>query len=244
MKRVILQLIQNLLTADGTVVTRGSTYENKQLPKAFLEHITARYGGTRLGAQEIHAEILEETAGALWQRSSIRYQEPHQPLERVVIGVDPAMSHGPESDETGIIAVGRREGTFYVVADRSGRYRPEAWAQQVVLLYEELQAHAVVVEVNAGGEMVQHLLAQYAPHMALRTVRARTGKHVRAEPVVALYEQQRVWHIRPFRTLERQLCSYVPGRHKKSPDRLDALVWGITDLLQGPGAKRPRIWHV
>ncbi len=229
-------LIKNLMTRDDTHVTRGSTFDNSaNLAPAFLAEVTARYEGTRLGRQELHAEILDDVDGALWSRDMLDdHRVTETPaLTRLVIAVDPAISSTAESAETGIIAVGvddRQHG--YVLHDRTTRGTPHEWAQQAVALYHTLKADRIIAESNQGGDMVKHTLATVDPNAPVRLVHASRGKRTRAEPVAALYEQGRIHHVGAFNDLEDQLCSWVPGEGA-SPDRLDALVWGFTELLVG-----------
>jgi phage terminase large subunit-like protein len=229
-------LIKNLMTREDTHVTRGSTFDNSaNLAPAFLDEVTARYEGTRLGRQELHAEILDDVDGALWSRDMLDdHRVTETPaLTRLVIAVDPAISSTAESAETGIIAVGvddRQHG--YVLHDRTTRGTPHEWAQQAVALYHTLKADRIIAESNQGGDMVKHTLATVDPNAPVRLVHASRGKRTRAEPVAALYEQGRIHHVGAFNDLEDQLCSWVPGEGA-SPDRLDALVWGFTELLVG-----------
>ncbi len=167
-----------------------------------------------------------------------------QLYKRLVIGVDPALTCHSESDETGIIVTGLGMNDHgYVVEDFSGRYSPEGWALQVVGAYQHYQANHVIVEINAGGDMVTHTLRTIDPYIQIKDVRAISSKHLRAFPVSVLYKQRRIYHEKPFEKLEAQLCSYIPGVTKKSPDRMDALVWALTDLMLGLKDPVPHIWH-
>lgn len=241
-------LIRELVAERGKDVylTHGRTMENAaNLPPRVLATLTERYGGTRLGRQELDAELLSDTEGALWQYATLdaaRMTGPLPTLRRVVIGVDPALSHGPDSDETGIVAAGRGEdGLIYVLADRSGRYAPDGWARRVAALAEEVGASAVVAEVNAGGNLVERVLRTSAPHLPFRPARALRGKMERALPVAALYEQGRVRHAARFAALEDQMTRFCPDvLAAHSPDRVDALVWAITALTATPGGE-PRV---
>src|SRR5262249_51514647 len=157
-----------------------------------LDALTERYAGTRLGRQELDAELLEDTEGAYWNRTVIdacRVQSVPE-LKRVIVAVDPALSHGEDSDETGIVAAARgTDGLLYVLADWSGRHAPDAWAQRTVMLYQDMRAQMIVAEVNAGGELVEKMLRQIAPQILFKPVRALRGKAERAMPIAALYEQ-------------------------------------------------------
>jgi phage terminase large subunit-like protein len=227
-------------------VTRGSTYENRaNLAPAFLEQIIRKYEGTRLGRQELEAELLDDVAGALWSRSVIEAARAHaQPnLARVVVAIDPAATSTGEADETGIIVAGKDgAGQAWVLADASGRYPPTEWARTAIAAYRAHRADRIVAEVNNGGEMVEATLRVIDPNVPFAAVRASRGKTARAEPVAALYEQGRVRHLGVFPQLEDQMCCFVPaGRTdidmrgtRCSPDRVDALVWALTDLLLEP----------
>jgi phage terminase large subunit-like protein len=234
-----IPLIEKLLKSDDVVVTKGTTFENRDnLAPAFLDQIVKQFEGTRLGAQELYAQLLTEQQGALWQRDLIRYQEPPYEstglpnLLRIVIAIDPATTHHEESDETGIVIAGLSEDKYaYVLEDLSGRLSPGDWGQRVCEAYWRLKADRVVAEVNKGGDLVERILRSLDPTIPYKAVRATRGKYTRAEPIAALYEQGRIFHTHPFGLLETQLCTYVPGISTKSPDRLDALVWALTDLL-------------
>ena len=234
-----IPLIEKLLKSDDVVVTKGTTFENRSnLAPAFLDQIVKQFEGTRLGAQELYAQLLTEQQGALWRRDLIRYQEPPYDevglpkLLRIVIAIDPATTHHEESDETGIVIAGLSEDKCaYVLEDLSGRLSPGDWGQRVCDAYWRLKADRVVAEVNKGGDLVERILRNLDPTIPYKAVRATRGKYTRAEPIAALYEQNRIFHTHPFGLLETQLCTYVPGISTKSPDRLDALVWAFTDLL-------------
>src|SRR6516162_5506012 len=214
------KVIRDLLDDPTTIITRGTSYDNAtNLAPAFLAQIVKRYEGTRLGRQELNAEVLEDVPGALWNRKRLEeLRWPHfkavPELVRIVVAIDPAASSSEDADETGIILAGKdANGTGYVLGDYSGRYTPTQWAWRAIALYREHKADRIVAEVNNGGEMV------------------------RAEPVAALYEQRpgRVWHVGSFPRLEDQMCGFTTNFDRKtagfSPDRVDALVWAFTDLL-------------
>ena len=245
------KLVRELVARDGSDVrmTRGTTFENAEhLPAKMLDHLKIQYGGSRLGRQELDAEILEDTDGALWVRDAIdagRVKKPAAVLSRVIVAVDPAMSSGANADETGIIAAGLGEdGIIYILADWSCKRSPEGWARQVVQLYEEYGAQMIVAETNAGGELVERLLRQIMPTIFFKPVRAIRGKFDRAMPVAALYEQERVKHVGGFPKLEDQMVSFTPDNvAKKSPDRVDAMVWAVTEL-SSPTRGEPRIRRI
>lgn len=214
-------------------ITTGSTYDNSSnLPEAFFSQIVKKYEGTTLGQQELHAALLDEMPGALWGRDIIeqaRLKEAPQ-LRRIVVAIDPAVTHTSESDETGIIVAGIADnGHGYVLRDVSGRVSPDAWARRAVDAYHDLSADRIIGEQNNGGEMVRHTIKTVDDRVSYHAVLASKGKHTRAEPVAALYEQGKVHHIGSFPQLEDQMCTWVPG--EDSPDRMDALVWALTELM-------------
>jgi phage terminase large subunit-like protein len=227
-------------------MAHATTYANAQnLSRVFLDEIAAAYEGTRLGRQELHGELVEDVAGALWTRAMIersRIAAPqgfHETLDRIVVAVDPPATSGEGADECGIIVAGAMNGAdgavAYVLADRSaGGLSPRDWARRAVAAYHEFAADRIVVETNQGGDMVREVIRGVDASVAVRDVRASRGKRLRAEPVAALYEQGRVRHAGRFPALEDQMATYTGAGGTgpaKSPDRLDALVWAIADLL-------------
>ena len=228
-------LIRSLVDRADTVVTKGSTYENtKNLAPSFVDEILRRYEGTRLGRQELHAEILDDVEGALWSRDMIEASRVHTmpELTRIVVGVDPAVSSGESSNETGIVAVGcDKDGNGYVLDDRSLKGSPTEWANAAIALYHRSNADRIIVEANQGGDMVRHTLHTVESQVPVKAVHATRGKRTRAEPVAALYEQGKIKHVGAFPQLEDQMCSWTVD--SPSPDRLDALVWAVTELLIG-----------
>jgi len=225
---------------DGSVIiTRGTTFDNRaNLAPTALAELLARYDGTRIGRQELYGELLEDVEGALWTLANIethRLSTPPAQIVRTVVAVDPAVTD--TGDETGIIVAARdRQQHGYVIADYSVRGTPDAWARRVVDAYDTHSADAIVVEVNQGGQMIASVLRTVRPNLPIREVRASKGKQVRAEPISAMYEQGRIHHIGTHDELETQLTTWTPDL-PKSPDRLDALVWAFTDLLQHSGAE-------
>jgi len=233
-------IIRSLVARDDVAVTRGSTFENRaNLAPSFFQEIVARYEGTRLGRQELHAEILDDVDGALWSRDMIETARVSSfpDLTRIVVAIDPAASSKETSSETGIVACGLgADGHGYVLEDRSLRGTPHEWASEAIASYHRLKADRIVAEANQGGDMVRHTLDTVERGVPIRLVHASRGKRVRAEPIAALYEQQRIHHVGMFADLEDQLCSWVPDL-SASPDRLDALVWALTELVVD-GARR------
>lgn len=234
-----MKQLRALMNAASTVVTRARTVDNSaNLDPATLAYLQERYSGTSLGRQELDAEFLDEMEGALWNRAMIdasRVQQAPTELKRIVVAVDPAGGTGKGSTETGIIVAGVTGGAMnerhaYILADRSGKYSPEQWARTAIAAYHDFKADCVVAERNFGGDMVEHTLRQVDYRVRVEMVTASRGKALRAEPVVALFEQQKVHHVGFFSELEEQLCGWDPLGSDPSPDRLDALVWAVTKL--------------
>lgn len=230
-------LVKRLLNDPTVEVTRGSTYENRaNLAGAFFTQIAGQYEGTRLGRQELYAELLEDVPGALWKRDTIEAGRWHTApdLIRVVVAIDPAVTAKEESDETGIVIAGMDgDGQGYVLGDESLRASPHVWASAAVKAYAAHHADRIIAEANNGGEMVEYTLRTVDENVPVKLVHASRGKQTRAEPVAALYEQGRVHHVGYFGDLEDQMCQWLPG--ESSPDRMDALVWALTDLMISGG---------
>ncbi len=227
-----IESIKALVARPDCHVTRGSTYDNApNLSGAFLREILELYEGTTIGRQELHAEILDDVEGALWTRDLLDLHRvtDYPELTRIVVAIDPAASSGARSAETGIVAAGVRNRDAFVLDDCSMRGSPIDWARAAIALFHRTKADRIVAEANQGGEMITQTLRTVDPSVPVRLVHASRGKQTRAEPVAALYEQGRVHHVGFFPTLEDQLCSWVPGMD--SPDRLDALVWALTELV-------------
>lgn len=230
-------LIHRLLKDPTCSITRGSTYENTaNLAPAFLDAILGRYAGTQLGKQEIEGQLLDVVAGALWKREWIdNYRVSSVPeLLRVVVSIDPAVTATLNSDETGIVAAGAAlvDGVLhgYILDDLSLKSSPDNWARQAVAGYHKHEADRIIAEVNNGGDLVEHTIQTVDPAVPITVVRASRGKVTRAEPITALYEQGRVHHMGIFGALEDQMCGWTPDS-PNSPDRVDALVWALHDLL-------------
>ncbi len=232
------RLLQELLSAPTTVVTRGSTYSNAaNLAPSALEEFRRLYEGTRIGRQELHGEMLTDTPGALWTRATLdehRVKEAPE-LVRVVVGVDPAVTSGEASDQTGIVVAGRsKTGHWYVLADRTCRLSPDGWARRAVAAFDEFKADRLVAEVNNGGELVESVLRTVRRTLPVTKVHASRGKRTRAEPIAALYEQGKVHHVGAFHALEDEMTAFTPDNVARvSPDRVDALVWAMTALGRG-----------
>lgn len=233
-----IQILRDLLKDPATSLTVGSTYDNAgNLAQSFYNKIISKYEGTRLGRQELKAELLDDVPGALWQRSNIDATrvKAAPDLARVVVAIDPAVSTQEGSDETGIVAAGKDfDGHFYILADGSGKYSPKDWGTKAVATYKNLKCDRVIGEVNNGGDMVENTLRNIDRNVSYKSVHASRGKATRAEPIAALYEQNRVHHVGSFPTLEDQMCLFTTDydrvKAKYSPDRMDALVWALTEL--------------
>ena len=227
------KLIKDLIKREGVIVVRGTTFDNAAnlAPSALIE-LKARYENTRLGRQELYGEILDDIEGALWTRNMIENERVTEApmLIRVVVAVDPAVTNNDHSDETGIIVAGiSADRQFYILDDKTLKASPDTWARVAVDAYKKWECDRIVAEVNNGGDMVEILLRTVAPTVPYKKVHATRGKRVRAEPISALYEQKRVHHVGLFGKLEDQMCEWTPLTNE-SPDRLDALVWALTDL--------------
>jgi phage terminase large subunit-like protein len=226
-------LIKELVARPDVAVTRGSTWDNSaNLPEGFLQQLRDTYEGTRLGRQEIDAEILLDTPGALWRHEWINAGRVKQApeLKRVIVAVDPAVTSHEGSDETGLVVAGVDAADhLYILQDASMRGSPHEWCSKAITLYRQWRADRIIAEVNQGGDLVEGTLRAIDRNVAFEAVRATRGKYTRAEPVSALYEQGRAHHVGKFPELEEQLCGFVPDM-KKSPDRADALVWAGTFL--------------
>ncbi len=225
-------LIKDLLKRSSTHVLRSTTFDNEaNLATEFIQDVLERYDGTRLGRQELYAELLTDTEGALWTRDVIEnYRvESAPPLKRIVVAVDPAVSTGENSNHTGIVVAGiGGDSHAYILEDASLKASPAQWAARAVECFENHRADRIVAEANQGGEMVRHTIATVNPRAPVKLVHATRGKLVRAEPVAALYEQGKVHHAGNFPKLEDQLCTWTID--EPSPDRLDALVWAVSEL--------------
>jgi phage terminase large subunit-like protein len=248
-------VLKEILENPSTVTTHAGTEANRaNLARSFLTEVRARYGGTRLGRQELEGILVEDAEGALWRSAQIEALRLEQPPEftRIVVAVDPAVTGKAGSDECGIVVVGAvtegepQDWRAVVLEDATVHAaKPMDWAEAVVAAAKRYGADRVVAEVNQGGDLVGAMLRQVDPLVPFRAVSATRGKVVRAEPVSALYEQGRVRHLRGLADLEDQMCKLTTHGYEGqgSPDRVDALVWALHDLILEPAAKalNPRV---
>jgi phage terminase large subunit-like protein len=241
-------LLKRLAADPKTALTRTPTTANAyNLAPAFLDQVVGRYAGTRLGRQELDGDFVDERPDAFWSRAQLEglriEPRPPEALTRIVVAVDPPSGSGPAS-RCGIVAAGRMaDGRFAVLADATEEgARPEVWAASVAALFRSLEADGIVVEINQGGDMAESVLKGADPSLPIRKVRATRGKHVRAEPIAALYARGLVRHAGQFPKLEDEMCLFGPDglADGRSPDRLDALVWALTALSEAERG-RPRV---
>lgn len=251
---VVLELDDRSRDGSGwVVITGGPTHENLENLAPEFQRVIAGYEGTRLGRQELYAEILRDIEGALWTQETIQRGRVRgvPELLRVVVAIDPAVTSGPASNETGLVVCGLDAATRehgYLLADGSGRYSPGDWATRALDLYDQYAANYIVAEGNQGGDMVQATLLSAAREQRrarpkVVVVHATQGKWTRAEPVAALAERGMIHHVGLFPKLEDQLTRWVPGGGQESPDRLDAYVWGFTELLVKPAYTSKLMTH-
>lgn len=229
------KIIKELVADKGSVITTGSTYENKSnLAASFLSKLVKKYEGTRLGRQELNAEILADNPGALWKRAQIdELRVKTAPaMKRIVVAIDPAVTGNADSDETGITVNGLGSDDHgYLLADLSMRGTPEEWARAAVNAYHDWKADRIIGETNNGGDMIETVIRMVDRNVSYKAVHASRGKITRAEPISALYEQGRCHHVGFFPVLEDQMADYDPNTSKYSPDRMDANVWGFIELM-------------
>jgi phage terminase large subunit-like protein len=234
-----IKVIRDLLKDTATVITRGGTLENApNLAQSAVDQMIRRYGGTRIGRQELDGEVLDDVPGALWTRAMLDDARTRElpTMRRVVVAVDPSGGDGSDdkADEIGIVVAGRGDdGLAYVLADMTCSLSPAGWGRRTVEAYTAFKADRVVAERNFGGAMVEAVIRTAGPNTPVKLVTASRGKIARAEPVAALYEQNRVKHHGAFPQLEDQLCGFTPNGYvgDGSPDRADALVWALTELM-------------
>ncbi len=240
--------LKRLLADPATAVTRAATAANAfHLAPTFLKNVMARYAGTRLGRQELDGEIIEDRPDALWSRALLEQcrVDAAPDLQRIVVAIDPPASSTKRAEACGIVAAGlAKSGIVYVLADDSvNGATPTLWASKAIALWRRLEADALVVEVNQGGDMVRTVIDGIEAGLPVRPVRATRGKWTRAEPVAALYEQGRVKHVGAYPELEDEMCDFASSglSNGRSPDRLDALVWAVASLTPGRRGDGPRI---
>lgn len=237
-----IPVLKEILAASTTVITRGITTDNREnLAASFIKTIIDKYAGTRLGRQELSAEILDDVPDALWTRAALdrdrRRPEEIPPLKRIVVAIDPAAKKNETPDEgaaTGIVVAGVGEDNRgYVLDDATCRESPNGWARMAVACFDRYQGDCIVGEINNGGDMVASTVRAVRPQVPFREVHASRGKWVRAEPIAALYEQGRISHVGTFAQLEDEMVNFGPNGMVggMSPDRVDALVWALTELF-------------
>jgi len=244
-----IPVIRELVKRPSTVVTRGSTFDNAaNLPLQFLSTLKEQYDGTRLGRQELYAEILDDLPNSLWNRDKIDQAriKVAPEMKRIVVAIDPSGTKGAsdDGDSIGIIIAGKGiDGRGYILADRTCKLSPDGWGRRAVRAYFEFNADRIVAEKNFGGAMVEHVIRTIDRSVSYKEVTASRGKILRAEPIAALYEQGMVSHVGPLQELEDQLCLMLPDGYsgEGSPDRADALVWALTELMISNGAPVPQI---
>jgi phage terminase large subunit-like protein len=225
--------LKELLADPATRTVSVSTYMNlANLSPVFAERVIKKYEGTRLGRQELHGEMLTDVEGAMWTWEMIEEHRSPVPadFDRIVVSIDPAGSQNRKSDETGIICSGAIGEESFVLGDASGKYSPHGWAKAAERLYEQWDADAIIVERNFGGDMVANTLRAAGIKARVIETNSSRGKQLRAEPIVGLYEQGKVHHTQVFEDLEAQMTEWVPADSRDSPDRVDALVFTITEL--------------
>ena len=228
------KIIKELINTEMTHITKGNTFENEEnLSEVFLTTILSKYEGTRLGKQELYAEILEDNVDALWTRNTIdknRILKMPDNLKRIVVAIDPSTTNKETSDEAGIIVAGLGvDNLGYILEDMSIKASPKTWAEIAIMAYYKWNADKIVGEVNQGGDMIETILRGIDNNISYKTVWASRNKQTRAEPIASLYEQNKVKHVGYFEKLEDEYCEWVPG--EKSPNRLDAAVWALTELM-------------
>jgi phage terminase large subunit-like protein len=228
-----MKLLKELRADQSTHVTVGTTYENRgNLAKSFMKEILKKYEGTRLGRQELNAEILDDNPNALWARSNLDANRVIKapPLKRIVVAIDPATTNTEESNETGIIVAGLGEDNHgYTLQDYTMKGTPKTWASAAITAYYSWKADRIIAEANQGGDMIEHTIRSIDKNISFKKVHATKGKYTRAEPVSSLYEQNKCHHVGYLGRLEDELCEWEPG--DESPNRLDALVWAYTELM-------------
>jgi predicted phage terminase large subunit-like protein len=232
-------LLKEIIDRKDCKVVRGSTFENEaNLSESAIAMYREKYEGTLIGKQELYGEIIDYAENALFKFSDIEQHRIRDipDLNQVVVAIDPAVTANKNSDETGIIVCGRDNmNHYYILDDKSGIFSPDVYLKMAVQLYNKYEANYIVAEVNNGGDLIQSMIKRLSDNpVPYKAVRATRGKMVRAEPIAGLYEQGKVHHVGSFSKLEEQMCQYTADTIS-SPDRLDALVWGIWSLSQSSG---------
>lgn len=241
-----IELIKELVKDPRTIITRGSTYENaSNLAENFLTDLVKKYEGTRLGRQELEAELLDKNENALFDLDNIEKNRVKKTdidgnlidyfFTRIVVAIDPAVTSSETSDHTGIVVAGKGyDGHYYIIDDLTMLGKPIEWATKAINAYHDYQADRIVAETNNGGDMIENVLRNVDNNISYKKVTATRGKILRAEPIANLYEQNKVHHIGMFKKLEDQMCNFTGDPNQKSPDRFDALVWALTELSSNP----------
>jgi phage terminase large subunit-like protein len=229
---ILKKLVNRSKERGDTVIITGSTYDNPHLSKAYKEELELEFGNTRRGKQELYGIVSWDVPGALWSYDDIK-RTTHLPddITRIVVAVDPAVSDEPDSDETGIVVAAKsNSGNYYIIADRTIKGPPSLWAREAVRAYNDYGCNTLVYEKNQGGLLIKEAFNNVDARVSMKDVWASKGKKSRAEPQAMLYEQGKVYHVGTFEKLEEQMVEYDPETSKRSPDRLDALVWALHAL--------------
>jgi predicted phage terminase large subunit-like protein len=230
------RLTKTIMGRATTVITKGSTYDNlKNLAPSFKDTVLAAYEGTRIGRQELMGEMLEDVEGALWTNTMMEecLTDDVPDMQRIIVAIDPSGGDGDGNDEQGIVVAGQGvDGLYYVLDDRSCKLSPNGWASRAIQAYREYEADKIVAEKNFGGDMVEAIVRAVDKDVPFKMVTASRGKMQRAEPIAALYEQGKVRHVKGLEVLESQMTSWTPT-DGTSPDRMDAMVWALTELSTG-----------
>lgn len=230
-----IPLIKDMVKDEDNYVTTGSTFENAaNLSTVFFKKVVSKYEGTRLGKQELYAEILEDMEGALWTQALVEkaHVSKAPTLLRIVVAIDPAVTSDPDSDETGIVVAGIGEDQHcYILDDLTGIYTPTEWARRAIGAYITRKADRIIGEANNGGDLIEQVIRTIDQDASYSKVWASRGKVTRAEPVVALYEQQRIKHVGSLPELETEMTTWAAKEGEKSPNRVDALVWAVSELM-------------
>jgi len=230
-----IPLIKEMVKDPDNYVTTGNTFENREnLSQVFFKKVVSKYEGTRLGKQELYAEILEDMEGALWTQELIEkaHVSKAPDLLRIVVAIDPAVTSDPDSDETGIVTAGiGTDDHCYILDDLTGIYTPTEWARRAIGAYTTRKADRIIGEANNGGDLIEQVLRTLNSDVSYSKVWASRGKVTRAEPVVALYEQHRIKHVGSLPELEAEMTTWAAKEGEKSPNRVDALVWAVTELM-------------